>query len=100
MGKRKRKRTLKAELLRFLSSEEGKIARGDALKAAALLGLLGGTLAAVESEALAQHSNYLHNSGGAPGAHYSHGSHASHASHGSHGSHGSHASHGSHGSGT
>lgn len=100
MARLKRKRTLQESLLLFLSSEEGKIARGDALKAASLLGVVGAALGASETEALAQHSNYLHNSGGAPGAHYSHGSHASHASHGSHGSHGSHASHGSHGSGT
>ena len=80
---------VKGRIEMFLNSEEGKILKEDIVKGAALLGIAGGILAAGESSALAQHNNYLHNSGGS-GQHVSHGSHGSHGSHSSRGSHGSH----------
>jgi len=69
------------DLVRFLTSEEGKIVKGDIVKIAAVLGIIGGVM----QDASASHSNYLHNAG--PGGAY-HTSHSSHASHGSHSSHG------------
>ncbi|MFA6002581.1 MAG: hypothetical protein WC881_00785 [Elusimicrobiota bacterium] len=88
--KNKRARKVRKNLAMFLTSEEGKILKGNVVKTATFLGLLGAAMLPGD-DALAQHSNYLHNSGGT-GAHYSHGSHASHASHASHGSHSSHSS--------
>ena len=72
------------DLTRFLTSEEGKIVKGDVVKMAALLGIIG---AAVQpADAQYTHSNNIHNAGSA-GAYHSSG-HGSHSSHGSHGSHG------------
>ena len=72
------------DLARFLTSEEGKIVKGDVVKIAAVLGLVAGAIQPASAQYT--HSNNLHNAG-ASGAYHSNG-HGSHASHGSHGSHG------------
>jgi len=86
--KKKKLPQIKKNITAFLSSEEGKISKKDAVKigiglamAGIMLGFAGGAEAA--------HTNYFHNSGG-QGSHVSHGSHGSHSSHSSHSSHGSH----------
>ena len=63
----------------FMSSEEGKITKGNIVKTASALGIIGAALLKA-APAPAQHANYLHNSGGS-GTHVSHGSHGSHGSH-------------------
>ena len=71
----------KNDLVRFLTSEEGKIVKGDIVKIAAVLGIIGGMMQDVS----AAHTNYLHNAGASGSGHTSHSSHASHGSHSSHG---------------
>ncbi|OGS11259.1 MAG: hypothetical protein A2234_11270 [Elusimicrobia bacterium RIFOXYA2_FULL_58_8] len=72
------------DLSRFLTSEEGKIVKGDVVKIAAVLGIVAGAVQQAEA-ASGSHDNYFHNAGSAGTYHNSHGSHASHGSHGSHG---------------
>lgn len=82
MPSKKTKKT--SDLSRFLTSEEGKIVKGDIVKIAAVLGIIGGAM----GQQASAHNNYFHNAGAAGAYHSSHGSHGSHSSHGSHGSHG------------
>jgi hypothetical protein len=86
---------IKKNLKKFLSSEEGKITKKRIVQMGVILGVASSMIGF--NEAMAQHTNYLHNSAGT-GKHGSHSSHSSHGSHGSHGSHVSHSSHSSHGS--
>ena len=76
-GKKKEKNR---DLSRFLTSEEGKIVKGDVVKIAVSLGLICGAV-----QQAAAHSNYFTSA-----SHFSSGTDVSHASHASHGSHGSH----------
>jgi len=80
---------VKKDLKMFLTSEEAKITKRDALRlgVGAMLAL-GMANAFLQKQASAQGS-YIDNSV-TPGRHVSHSSHGSHGSHASHGSHGSH----------
>jgi len=84
----KKNNKINNDLSKFLSSEEGKVVKGDVVKMALALGLVGVSV----QESMAGHSNtatsHFHNSGYA-GAYHRSGQHNSHSSHGSHGSHAS-----------
>jgi len=86
MKKHNRKKSIRTDLTRFLTSEEGKVVKGDVVKMAVSLGLIG--LAAQDALAdSSAHSNTFHNAGSPNGTYHDSG-HASHSSHNSHGSHG------------
>ncbi|MCR4819945.1 MAG: hypothetical protein K5838_02345 [Elusimicrobiales bacterium] len=81
---RKKAKIIKNDLTKYLTSEEGKIVKGNVVKTAMALGIVG--LAVDEVLAAHEyHDNYFHNNGSAGAYHVSHGSHGSHSSHGSHG---------------
>ncbi len=91
--KKKNLPKIKKNLKSFLSSEEGKISKKNALKLGLGLTLLATIFGAKNiwagHSSSTPHSSAFHNSG-ARGDHGSHSNHSSHNSHGSHGSHGSH----------
>ncbi len=95
---------LKVNLVKFLTSEEGKISKTKISHMAGAsigvgLGLAALLMSVKSTEAACSHSSHgSHSSHASHSSHSSHASHASHSSHSSHGSHSSHASHGSHGS--
>ncbi len=78
-----KEKKIKKDLKKFLLSEEGKITKKRVVQMGTILGAV--AFMSGFSEAQAQHTNYLHNSGDI-GRHTSHSSHSSHGSHGSHGS--------------
>ncbi|MBP5287213.1 MAG: hypothetical protein J6Z08_04880 [Elusimicrobiales bacterium] len=86
MKKNNRKKAIRTDLTRFLTSEEGKVVKGDVVKMAVSLGLIGIAAQDVFADS-AEHSNSFHNAG-YPGGAYHDSGHASHSSHNSHGSHG------------
>ena len=84
----KKNNKINNDLSKFLSSEEGKVVKGDVVKMALALGLVGVSV----QESMAGHSNTanssFHNNSNYGAYHFS-GRHNSHSSHGSHGSHAS-----------
>ena len=91
--KKNLQKNIKRDLSRYLTQEEGKVVKGNIVKLAIALGIIGFGV----SDAYAwnwpwassghsnnsQHTNFLHNSA-SDGAYHNSG-HASHSSHGSHG---------------
>lgn len=97
MKRKTTKTPVKTDFTRYLTSEEGKIVKGDVVKMAAVLGIIA-VVAPQEAAAHVSHGSnptggpnesILHNDGASGGAYHSSGpTHKSHTSHGSHGSHG------------
>ena len=92
--KKNLQKNIKRDLSRYLTQEEGKVVKGNIVKLAIALGIIGFGVSDADAGGFAfpwdsqhgsssKHTNFLHNSA-SDGAYHNSG-HASHSSHGSHG---------------